>query len=391
MNNPTWTKGSMNVDTRTVNCLSLCSGIGGLEIGLGLVVPEFRVVCHVEREASAAALLVARMADKSLDEAPIWDDLTTFDGAAWRGTVDFVTAGFPCQPWSVAGQRKGTDDERWIWSDIIRIIREVRPGLVFLENVPGLLVHAGLGSVLAELAEAGFDAEWGCFTAAEVGASHRRERVFILGYTGRRPVWFNDGERWNETPIVGAASCAVGNTEGTGSPATEFAGQPCRFEQASDVLADTASIRRQDVSEGTRKVCRQEQGWREESETGCGLLADAGCQHVNVQQRAVGREPARGSEPMADPKGERYEAWGVRSGNETAHTRPHGEVSIFPPNPNDLEGWAQVLAEMPSLEPAVCRVADGIPNRVDRLRALGNAVVSLEAAYAFETLTARKE
>lgn len=166
-----------------MNGLALCAGIGGLELGLHIALGEdYRTVCYVEREACAVATLVARMEDAGMDRAPIWDDIKTFDGTAWRGCVDIISAGFPCQPWSVAGQRKGAEDERWIWGDIARIIGEVGPGIVFLENVPGLLVPEGMGQVLGDLSEMGFNAEWGVFSAAEVGAPHIRRRVFILAY-----------------------------------------------------------------------------------------------------------------------------------------------------------------------------------------------------------------
>jgi len=108
---------------------------------------------------------MARMGEATLDPAPIWDDLTTFKGAAWRGRVDLITAGFPCQPFSAAGEQRGIDDERWIWPDIARIIADVGPRYVFLENVTGLIRH-GLPHVLSDLAELGFDAEWGLFSAA---------------------------------------------------------------------------------------------------------------------------------------------------------------------------------------------------------------------------------
>ncbi|KKN78105.1 hypothetical protein LCGC14_0353320 [marine sediment metagenome] len=337
-------EGQMNVATRTVNCLSLCSGIGGLELGLSLVVPGFRVVCHVEREASVAALLVARMEDKSMDDAPIWDDLTTFDGAAWRGTVDIVAAGFPCQPWSTAGKRKGTEDERWIWSDIIRIIREVRPGVVFLENVPGLLVHAGLGGVLGELAEAGFDAEWGCFTAAEVGASHRRERVFILGNTA-------SSEQWIQRECQGES--------------------PIEARRSGGDVADTEYGRR-----GSREANPRRQEGHTSRNNG-EPVADTECE--GVSRRGV----------AGDMDGEALGFEREASQRERSRNAALDCSLAFPPHPNDLEGWARVLAEMPSLEPAVCRMADGTPNRVDRLRALGNAVVPLEAAHAFVSLTQR--
>lgn len=165
-----------------LHVLSLCSGIGGLERGVNMALGgRARTVCYVEREVYAACALLARMEDSSLDRAPVWDDLTTFDAGRWRGAVDLVTAGFPCQPWSVAGKRKGTEDERWIWPAIVRIIRDCEAPLVFLENVPGLLRH-GLREVLSDLAEIGFDAEWTSVRASDVGAPHRRERIFILGW-----------------------------------------------------------------------------------------------------------------------------------------------------------------------------------------------------------------
>ena len=164
--------------------MALCAGVGGLELGLRLAIgPDYRTVVFCEREAFAAAILVARMAEAIVHPAPIWDDVSTFEGAPWRGIVDIVTSGFPCQPWSLAGKRAGVADARWLWPDIARIIRDVRPRYVFLENVPAL-VRGGLEYVIRDLAECGFAAEWDCFSAAEVGAPHRRERLFILADAG---------------------------------------------------------------------------------------------------------------------------------------------------------------------------------------------------------------
>jgi DNA (cytosine-5)-methyltransferase 1 len=157
--------------------IELCAGYGGFT--LGLRDHDVSTVAYVERDSYAAAVLVARMEEERLDQAPIWDDLCTFDGAAWRGRVDLITAGFPCQPFSTAGLQRGLDDERWIWPDIARIIADVQPRHVFLENVTGL-IRAGLAHVLTDLADLGFDAEWGVLSAAAVGAPHRRQRVWIL-------------------------------------------------------------------------------------------------------------------------------------------------------------------------------------------------------------------
>lgn len=170
----------------SIHCLSICSGVGGLELGLKLALPGSRVVGFIERDSYAAASLVARMADASLDQAPIWDDMQTFDGRPWRSKVDLISAGFPCQPYSVCGRRRGTEDERWIWPDLARIVREVEPQLVFLENVPGLLL-GGIEHVLSDLAEIGFNAEWDVLSAAQCRASHFRERLFILAYADGKP------------------------------------------------------------------------------------------------------------------------------------------------------------------------------------------------------------
>ena len=159
--------------------IHLCSGYGGFELALrpwGV-----RTVAHVERDSYAAAILMERMAQSRLDQAPIWDDLTTFDGEPWCGRVDILTAGFPCQPFSAAGARRGLDDDRWLWPAIARIVAQVRPRFVVLENVPPV-VRAGLPAVLADLAQLGFDAEWGLYSAADIGAPHRRQRWWCVAY-----------------------------------------------------------------------------------------------------------------------------------------------------------------------------------------------------------------
>ncbi|WP_235905764.1 DNA cytosine methyltransferase [Pseudooceanicola pacificus] len=158
---------------------SLCSGAGGLDLGLAIAIPGYRAVGHVERETYAAATLVARMEDASLDKAVVWDDVATFDGRPWRGAVDIVTAGYPCQPFSVAGKRRGADDPRHLWPHVARIIGEVAPPFVFLENVAHHL-RLGFPEVAGGLVGMGYRLAAGLFTAAEVGAPHKRERLFIL-------------------------------------------------------------------------------------------------------------------------------------------------------------------------------------------------------------------
>jgi len=163
-----------------VNGLALCAGVGGMELGLRLALGDsYRAVGYVEREAFAASTLVARMEDEALDRAPIWDDLTTFDGQRLRGCVDLVSSGLPCQPYSVAGKGKGDADERALWPEFVRIVRECEPGVVFLENVPRFRKH--FEPVWRRLRDMGF--EWApplLSTASESGAPHIRERFFAL-------------------------------------------------------------------------------------------------------------------------------------------------------------------------------------------------------------------
>ena len=173
------------MDTYTV--LSLFSGIGGLDLGVRQAVPA-RTIAYVEREITAARVLAARAEEGLLDEAPIYADIESFPAERFAGKVDGIIGGFPCQPFSVAGKRRGSEDERNMWPDTIRVIREIRPRFECLENVAALTSNRYFGTILGDLAEAGFDAEWGRFTASEVGTPHKRERVFILAHAaGARP------------------------------------------------------------------------------------------------------------------------------------------------------------------------------------------------------------
>lgn len=180
-----------------MNGLSLCSGIGGLDLGVKLAVTQYRTICYVEIEAYPQDILLARMADGVLDRAPIWGDLKRFDATALRGLVDIVHGGYPCQPASRAGRRS---QDNWLWLDVARVVSECDPEWCFFENVPPL-VHHGLGAVLGDLHDMGFDAEWGIFSAQEVGAPHRRERLYLLAHSMRERDRIPQGEvqaRWDE-------------------------------------------------------------------------------------------------------------------------------------------------------------------------------------------------
>ena len=162
-----------------VNELALFAGAGGGILGGSLL--GWRTVCAVEWEPYPASVLCARQNDKILPTFPIWDDVQTFDGKPWRGIVQVVSGGFPCQDISAAGKGAGITGERsGMWREMARIIGEVRPKYAFVENSPMLTVR-GLGVVLGDLSEMGFDAEWGVLGAADVGANHQRDRIWIVG------------------------------------------------------------------------------------------------------------------------------------------------------------------------------------------------------------------
>lgn len=157
--------------------LALFAGAGGGI--LGGVLSGWRTVCAVERDAYAAQVLAQRQNDGILQAFPIWSDVSSFDGRPWKGIVDVISGGFPCQDISVAGRGAGIEGERsGLWKEFARIIGEVRPRFVFVENSP-MLTSRGLGKVLGDLAALGFNAEWGVLSCEDVGGVHLRERIWI--------------------------------------------------------------------------------------------------------------------------------------------------------------------------------------------------------------------
>ena len=224
-----------------MNGLALCAGVGGLELGLHIALGKnYRTICYVERETFAASTLVARMEDEALDSAPIWDDIKTFDGLPWRGKVDILTGGYPCQPFSVAGKRAGTSDSRHLWPDFKRIIGEVQPSVIFLENVAGHL-KLGFSEVGRELLEMGYRVEVGIFSAEEGGAPHKRERMFILAMAeDSSSIGWGRGD-YGDTARDNGEVQAEGLCLSVGSRAS-FPPRPDEFEKWERVLEGDPSL-----------------------------------------------------------------------------------------------------------------------------------------------------
>jgi len=428
------------VDHRSLNILSLCAGVGGFDLGIRVAQPNARAVCFVEIEAFACEILATRMEDKSLDEAPVWTDLRSFDGKPWRDIVDCITAGYPCQPFSVAGKQKGKDDPRHLWPDVYRIVREIRPRLCFFENVPGHL-RLGFEQVHDDLRELGYSVKAGLFSAAEVGSTHKRERLFILAYreSDRANGWLSELRKIQRTDGCGHA------LEPAGSGEASLADSPCFFcewplpegdrEQQSEMpsgsiggeLADTDSARLQETrsefipertggdigqlgntqynGSSARQIARGDEKDDGTERSACGQIPpeqSAGTDHVadtkgtenilrksshmdgETSQRASGNTAfGDGCHIMADRDGAGFQK---QCGAEPICAEHQafecGSCLPFPPGP---EGdWDGVPA---SLKPAICRMADGLAHRVDRIRACGNGVVPLAAAHAWSVLT----
>lgn len=198
-----------------LNELALFAGIGGGIIGTS---HYCRTVCAVEHDAYAACVLISRQNDGPLPLFPVWGDVRTFDGGVWRGLIDVVSGGFPCQDISSAGRGAGLAGKRsGLWFEMLRIIGEVEPKFVFIENSPHLRTK-GLGTILEGLASLGFDAEWDCISAAEVGAPHKRDRMWILAaHSDRARIWLQSWRGGGQNREIPAeSSCAASDIAGDG-------------------------------------------------------------------------------------------------------------------------------------------------------------------------------
>jgi site-specific DNA-cytosine methylase len=185
--------------------LALFAGAGGGILGGHLL--GWRCVCAVEWEPYPAGVLIARQNEGILPPFPIWDDVRSFDGRPWRGIVDVVSGGFPCQDISAAGKGAGIDGERsGMWKEMARIIGEVQPRFAFVENSP-MLTSRGLDRVLADLSEMGMDAVWGTVSASDAGAPHRRERIWILAYARGERLEQPEAEQAAKGRLTIAGSC----------------------------------------------------------------------------------------------------------------------------------------------------------------------------------------
>jgi len=160
-----------------LNGISLFSGYAGIDLALSEWVKPI-IYCEIEKYAQA--ILLSRMDDESIPFAPIWNDVTTLDGTKFRGLVDVIYGGFPCQDISCAGLGKGLEGKRsGLFYEIIRICQEASPQFIFLENVPAIRTNGSV-EVQEALASIGYDCRWGALSAAEIGANHKRDRWFCL-------------------------------------------------------------------------------------------------------------------------------------------------------------------------------------------------------------------
>ena len=345
----TWGSGSVDTSKELPTVLSLCSGYGGLERGLDFAGVEHRVLAYVEIEAYAIALMAKKMANGVIPPAPIYTNLKTLPVEPFRGRVDILTAGYPCQPFSAAGKRAGKEDPRHLWPYIVDIIRTVRPVRCFFENVEGH-ISLGLREVIADLEKIGYSTAWGIFSAAEVSVCeeypkgvHQRKRVFIMA-----------------------------DTNGAGQQAQR---DKSRAERQAQVTCQSSELANRN-----------------------GVLCDRGQLSHGVSERPVEIEAQqRPQQPLVRSKIKGCS--GNSRENELAHTNsPRSETWIPRSERPNQKGNAGITDDRcgesrrgeigmhwPS-EPRILRVVDGCADRVDRIRLLGNGVVPATAAKAWRVL-----
>jgi DNA (cytosine-5)-methyltransferase 1 len=333
-----------------VNHISLCAGIGGIDLGLSRCIRGLDTIAYVEGEAFAAGCLAKAMETGRLDKAPIFTDVRTFPFGRFRGLVDVISGGFPCQPFSSAGQRKGTEDSRHLWPSIKQGLGECLPQVAFFENVDGILhaksegYHCVLHHVLSDLEKLGYRATAARFSAREVGAPHRRRRWFILGVMA------------DSTSIKPRKSKTGHGGESVGS----------RGEEASGMRGAVANAHGTNESRIEKEQIEKGQQFRSE-------FGSNGQRLANPERSGLERY-AGNVERSARPSRSRQKSGPIAEG---CFQYPNG------PGPQHEDEPPRVL------ESGMGRNSHGLPDRVDRLRALGNAVVPEVAEKAFQTLWGR--
>lgn len=333
--------------------ISLFSGAGALDLGFKIAFPAARCIGYVEINVEAAEILVSRIDEGSLENAPIWSDVRTFPSRKYRGRVAGLVAGFPCPDYSVAGKRAGIVGKHGqLWDYLRDAIREVGPEWCLLENVPGIYVPhgtddgsilpAGLWFVLGDLADLGFDAEWLRLRASAVGASHGRSRWFCLAYRKGR------GRR---------------------------------------ILRESSQCRERFINRSREGVANAIDGQFSES----------------IGRSQTGNGPRSTGPFLDDTARKQFERREYDRGSIAPRKSDLGELPIFAPGPGERELWADLLVRYPWLRPAVAQaeaqsdlrgIADGLADlvgefRTDALRAIGNGVVPLQVAVASRELVRR--
>ena len=369
--------------------LSLFSGAGGGLLGTKLL--SWTHVGYVEFDDYCQQDIAQRIKDGYLDKAPIFGDIRTFTGegyaASYTGMVDVITAGFPCQPFSAAGKRKGADDNRNMWPATIECIRVVRPRYCLLENVPGLLSSGYFGTILGDLAQSGYDGRWRILSAAEMGAPHQRKRLWIIAYDqaySQRSNTHSIGSHRKEVnkyrrPIQGRIELRDKQKRESGQVGKDVADSnqdrrrhrgalvkgrhsaldeeqhATQGEQAGDRWERESSAVGEDVPNSNSRRRSQ----CDEKEWGVSELDQNGKNVSNTTSKTS----LRGKRVIPDAKGQRRNGRNNSSG-------------VF-----SDDGWWQA-------EPDVGRVVDGVAARVDRLRAIGNGQVPAVVAAVWRLLTA---
>jgi len=377
-------------DHPTVNHLSLCAGIGGIDLGLRAVVERCRTIAYVEIEAFAIAHLVAQMEAGGLDSAPVFTDLHGFPWQQFSGCVDIISGGFPCQPFSNAGKRKGVEDSRHLWPTIARGIDTVRPACVFFENVDGITTakspgfHSVLHHVLSDMEEMGYRTTAGCFTASEVGAPHLRKRWFILGVC-------NANNNSKPTGAINAEASGLQgdlvNTIGGEGDAQHHKSNGHNKQERGTARTRRKSTRSTDAEASTDSLGRSSAAMADPSD----LVDATGDEHQRNAGVSTRKDGSSSTGGQANRRDEIVtERCTEELGDATSHGCGKGRAGKkaryrgrWPARPGEQQhDW-----EPPrTLEPSVGGSSNGIRHRVDRLRALGNAVVPAVAARAFSTL-----